>query len=184
MNKAIRVFALLVLGATAGYAQQIDGTKSPEQIPITLALRLWLSGFTHDAVIQAPSIGLSQADATALVTIMTDHRKRLDVLRASQKNDPHMSRDSFWNAYTQLTEENWADIHAQLSRIGVSIFTRYLEGQKAGMRLSAYDVGLGPVAKRNLEEAQMVASMTGMAPQSGGDDAKLQGVQCFNPWSL
>jgi hypothetical protein len=159
----ISVLALLVVGASVGYAQQIDGAKSPEQIPITLALRMWLSGNTHDAVIQAPRIGLSQADADALTAIMTDHRQRLDTLQVNYRRDAHGSRDQFWNDYTNLTAEHWAKIQTQLSRIGVIIFARYLEGQKAFMRPSAFDVGLGAVAKRNLEEAQMVASMSGMA---------------------
>jgi hypothetical protein len=159
----VSILALLVVGAAAVSAQQIDGEKSPEQIPITLALRLWLSGNTHDAVIQAPRIGLSQADAAALTSIMMDHRQRLDVLSTNYKRDAHGNRDQFWGDYTNLTAEHWAKIQTELSRIGVLLFTRYLEGQKAFMHPSAYDAGLGAVAKRNLEEAQMVASMSGMA---------------------
>jgi len=168
-TRLIIAIALFVVGATAISAQTIDGAKNPEQIPITLALRMWLSAFTHDAVIQAPQIGLSQVDAAALTTIMTDHRNRLEAVRTNQKNDPHMGRDAFWKAYTQLTEENWADIQTRLSRVGVLIFTNYLSHQKASMRPSAYDVALGAVGARNLQEAQMVASMSGMAGgQSGG----------------
>src|SRR5690349_10582517 len=87
----ISVLALFVVGATAistadpqhnmTPSNLIDGATAPTQIPITLALRLWLDNQTHEDKITIPqSIGLSAADGAALTAFMSTHRKQLDTL--------------------------------------------------------------------------------------------------------
>jgi hypothetical protein len=187
MKKVVQVLALLVMGATAVSAEPqnmnmtpanvIDGSQTPEQIPISLALRFWLDTYTRSGKIRVPQVvGLSQADSAALLPLMTSHRTQFDAVVSAYNaavdadainGTKNADRTGFWNGYTDLTTNTWAQIQASLSAKGLAAFTAYLQKEKAGMKISAYDTGLGAVAKRNLAEAQMVATMSGMVPQGG-----------------
>jgi len=180
--------ALLFVGATAVQAQEmnmtpsnlIDGRIRASEIPITLALRFWLNSQTHGAITVPQEIGLSQADKAVLVPIMAAHRGQLDGLARNYKSSG--DRDTFWSAYNERTASDWNEIQVNLSHEGIILFMGYLEAQKAMMQVSAYDTGLGAVATRNLKEAQMVASMSGMAPQSGGMTPNYSSYNGINPY--
>jgi hypothetical protein len=144
-------------------AGTVIGSASPEQIPDIVAFRLWLTGFDITKPISTqiqPYIGLSVSDTDILQqtvqTYLLSHASIINDYNASATtNTADVSQ--FWASTYNLARNTLAGLQINLSPVGVTQFTAFLQGEKHNMTVGPYDQGLGEVAKRNLAERNMVA---------------------------
>ena len=172
MKKAIRVLALLVLGATAVSAQMhimpsqlIDGSTTPEQIPDIVAFRLWLTGNPpNEGPVSLYRMGLHLPPADA--ELVANAVKQYQAEPAAQ----HGAKVD-WQRHYGTVRVLWTNLQTHLSPDGLTKFQAYLQKERGGMKVSSFDYGLGAVAERNLREVDMVAGM----PQQHGMIANYSG---------
>jgi hypothetical protein len=198
-RKIIGVLALIVLGVTLATAQTntvmtpsnlIDGSKTPDQIPITVILRFWLNSYTYNGTIKSVAfIGLYPADSAALTKAMANYQSQYSALVAPYQaavladvtnGTSTADRAGFWDNINSLVANTWAGLQATLSSAGLSKFTTYLNNEKSGLMLSPYDYGLGATAARNRKESQMIASMHPMVPQGTSMTPNYSGYQSIS----
>jgi hypothetical protein len=158
MTNAIRVLALLVLGATAAPAQDHStmqhpmavpiGTVNGERVPDVVAYRLY---FTHVSQLSGnlqtsrlKKVGLSSEDSAILTNSLAGFKdKYLNLTEAfnaeaavANLNGKLPNFTAYHAAIAKLVDETTQNLFASLSSAGVGKFTGYVKSEKINMHIS------------------------------------------------
>lgn len=179
MKRVIAVLALALLSVGVEATPQehdhtaandvIDGKAHPEQIPNTLATRLYLNLITRSGDVNTrlqrerialDSMQLFRSRQGDAIRMLETYRTQSQELIKS-RNEGMTSRMQFWYDFDKLADTTEAGLK---TLIEPAAYDAFIASKKRGMRPSIYDPALGAVATRNLRERSMVASMAGMVP--------------------
>lgn len=151
MTNAIRVLALLVLGATAQDHSNHPiavGTVNGERVPDAVAYRLY---FTHVSQLptqlqtaQVKKVAMSAEDSAILTIALAGFKDKYLSLTEAFNIEATIAESSgklpnfaaYHTAIRKLVDDTTQNLFASLSSTGVGKFTGYVKSERINMRIS------------------------------------------------